>query len=141
MKVDHLEYARRCRQKWYGMALRDARANWHQWVELHDTLLDAMRLYLRNPGLVDLSGAYHNPSYSRDQFLWSLQENLQPGRGRLDPLLDFEEHFQKVFLRRGLRIYCDLLIEAIEREAAPDPAQLTIEEITREKKDTYLREV
>jgi hypothetical protein len=43
-----------------------------------------------------------------------VQAAWQPDRSRLDPLLDFEEHYQKVFLRRGLVIYCELLLDELK---------------------------
>jgi hypothetical protein len=65
--------------------------------------------------LQDLNGVCHNPDNRLSSFLWQLQAGLQPNHQRLDPLLDFEEHFQKVFLRRGLIIYCTTILDEIEQ--------------------------
>ena len=107
-------YVAECEQRWHGPALRDARSNWQDFEELRDTLLEAMREYKRNPGQKDLSGKYHNPDTTLTSFLWKLQETLQPDKSCLYPLIDFEENYQRCFLRRGLIIYCSGLLREIE---------------------------
>ncbi len=100
--LDREEYLNRCRARWSGEALRDAKANWSKWQELRPVLNAAM---LR----------FREQSESLNGFLWSLQTELQPDKARLDPLLDFCDHYQNVFLRRGLVIYCLLILRAIEK--------------------------
>jgi len=94
----HDEYKVRCRQRWRGPALRDALNNWIDWSDLNTDLTKAMAFWKAH-GTTSLS-----------EYLWELQRAWQPEPSRLDPLLDFEEHFQKVFLRRGLVIYCELIL-------------------------------
>ena len=108
------EYNKRCAQRWYGFALREALSDWNTWREMHEYLEEAMRQFLRNSGQVDQNGKYHNPSHSLRGFLWNCQAALQPSRSRLDPFLDFEEHYQKIFLRRGLIIYCEGILNELE---------------------------
>ncbi len=42
---------------------------------------------------------------------------MAPNKSRLDPFLDFCDHYQRVFLRRGLLIYCGMLLRSIEANA------------------------
>lgn len=108
------EYIAKCRERWGGDALRDAIRNWNDWKELRAGLKEAMWTYSRNPGLQGVAGEFHNPDNTLTSFLWKLQEAWQPDKSCLHPLLDFEENFQKVFLRRGLIIYCSLLLKGVE---------------------------
>ena len=113
-KFDRAAYLTECEKRWYGPALRDARANWSDFQELKPTLTEALRKYRHDPCLEDLSGKLHNPDGTLGSFLWRLQESLEPNRSCLLPLLDFEEHYQRVFLRRGLIIYCTMLLREME---------------------------
>ena len=119
-------YIQQCRARWGGWALSDALSNWHGFEEIRETLIEAMRIYHLNPFLEDLAGNCHNSDGRLTSFLWQLQEGIQPDKRRLDPLLDFEEHFQKVFLRRGLVIYCTILSEELEEGPAPIPGDLNL---------------
>jgi len=103
------EYKEKCASRWDGPALRDAIDNWKTWREMHAYLVGAMKLYVRNPTQQDINGKHHNESGTLRDFLWNCQMALQPDRSRLDPLLDFEERYQKVFLKRGLVIYCEYI--------------------------------
>ena len=125
------EYDQRCRDRWGGLALRDALSNWVDFETLKADLARALSTWRRNPWQEDFAGKCHNPTGALSSFLWNLQLAWQPDRSRLDPLLDFEDHFQKVFLRRGLVIYCQLLLEAMEREQVDDPGQLLLLEVPK----------
>jgi hypothetical protein len=46
--------------------------------------------------------------------VWVMQTAIEPDQSHLHPCLDFEEHFQKIFIRRGLMIYLTLLLKEIE---------------------------
>lgn len=107
-------YVAECGRRWSGEALRDAIHNWNHWQELQTDLLEAMRQFHRNPMLQDVSGKCHNPDGTLTALLWKMQEAWQPDKSRLSPLLDFCDHFQKVFLRRGLVIYCSMLLRQLE---------------------------
>lgn len=111
---DRATYKAECEKRWHGDPLHDALANWKKWQELHDDLLEAMRSYKRNPGMVDMGGKYHNPDATLTSFLWKMQSAWQPNPCRLDPLIDFCDHYQRLFLRRGLLIYCAMLLRCIE---------------------------
>lgn len=67
--------------------------------------------------LEDVSGKCHNPDGTLTALLWKMQEAWQPDKSCLYPLLDFCEHYQRVFLRRGLVIYCSMLLRLIEANA------------------------
>ena len=110
-------YRAKCEQRWYGIALRDALANWKLWKEMDDYLRTAMREYLRNSGQVDISGKYHNPDHTLTGFLWNCQAALQKSKSSLYPFSDFEEHYQKIFLKRGLLIYCESILRELETES------------------------
>jgi len=109
-------YRSECDQRWEGQSLRNARGNWSHWKSLHAELEKAMREYLRNPQQEDLTGKAHNPNGTLTDFLWTLQSAWQPNKACLAPFLDFCEHYQKVHLRRGLVIYCTMLLREIEAQ-------------------------
>ena len=113
---DRATYKEECEKRWHGECLRDALANWKQWQEIHAELLEAMRSYKRNPGMVDMAGTWHADGSLTD-FVWKMQSAWQPNKSRLDPFLDFCDHYQRVFLRRGLLIYCGMLLRSIEANA------------------------
>jgi len=119
--MEYKEYKTKCEQRWYGIALHDALHNWKEWQEHKDYLTDAMKQYIHNPFQKDSLGEkYYNPEGTLTKFLWNCQEAIQPSKQRLDPFLDFEEHYQKIFLKRGLIIYCEALIDEIETQIPKD---------------------
>ena len=107
-------YRTECGKRWDGPALQDASAHWQHWQDLHDPLEEAMRTYKRNPTQEDMAGTHHNPSGRLTDFLWNLQKAWAADQSSLAPLLDFEERYQRIFLRRGLVIYCVMLLREIE---------------------------
>ncbi len=107
-------YVLHCQQRWGGPALADARRNWTHFQSIHAELSEAMRAFLRDPFQEDLFDRKHNADGTLTAFLWNLQTVLAPSDSSLFPLLDFEEHFQRVFLRRGLIIYCSMLLRQLE---------------------------
>lgn len=109
-------YIEKCKRRWYGVALKDAFHNWKTWKEMDEYLRDAMQQYIRNTGQVDARGEYHNPDHSLSGFLWNCQEALQKRKSNLYPFIDFEEHYQRFFLRRGLLIYCELILNELENK-------------------------
>lgn len=120
------EYRRQCELRWSYRAIHNARGNWSHFEELKPQLLEALRAFQKDPLQVDLSGKSHNPDGTLTSFLWSLQTALQPDKSRLHPLLDFCDHYQKVHLRRGLVIYCGLLLRGLRTVAPADPRQLIL---------------
>lgn len=124
--MDRQTYNAECAQRWEGPALNDARRNWGHFEELRPLLEPALRAYLRDPSLEDVRGVKHNPEGTLTAMLWKLQESMQPDGSRLSPLLDFEERYQKVFLRRGLVPYCKLLLRDMETVELERPEQKTL---------------
>lgn len=120
------EYESECDKRWYGVALSDALHNWNQWEEMREYLVEVMRQYRHNSGQVDMSGKYHNPDHSLSGFMWNCQLTFDPTQTHLNPFLDFEEHYQKIFLRRGLLIYCGGILDELKAECATLPGQATI---------------
>lgn len=120
MPLDKDTYAQKCRERWDSDPLRNAIANWERWQSLRGNLIEAMQVYLHNPHMIDLAGKEHANGTLTD-FLWKTQTAWQPDRSRLDPLLDFCNHYQKVFLRRGLLIYCELLLQSLQTPATTEP--------------------
>lgn len=106
--LDREAYVKECEQRWHGPALADAKRNWSKWQELRPVLAQNLL-------------AYHRGDEGCDQsltgFLWNLQGVLQPDKSRLDPFIDFEDRYQKCFLRRGLVIYCAMILRLIEGNA------------------------
>lgn len=111
--MNRAAYIEECRRRWYGPAFKDACRNWHHFRSIHLALEEAMRTFRRDPFLEDLHGKQHNPDGTLTAFLWKLQESLQPDPSCLGPLLDFEEGYQKVFLRRGLIPYCHQVLGSL----------------------------
>ncbi|MEZ5386460.1 MAG: hypothetical protein R3F13_13190 [Prosthecobacter sp.] len=112
--VDRQDYAEKCSQRWHGEPLRDAMRNFRHFEEWRPKLMDALRSFRANPFQKQPDDTCRNSYGSLTGFLWCLQEDIQPDRSRLDPLLDFCDHHQKVHLRRGLVIYCTALLRIIE---------------------------
>jgi hypothetical protein len=115
--IDKKKYMEECRQRWYGHALQDALSNWKTWQEMDEYLMEAMKQFQRNPFQKDIAGTYHNHNGTLSGFLYHCQEAIQPDKYRIDPFLDFEEHYQKVFMRRGLLIYCGAILDELEKES------------------------
>lgn len=111
---DRAKYLEDCRGRWSGIHFADARRNWDDFQSIKADLLAALKDFKRNPFLPDLTGKCHNPNGTLTAMLWNLQSNLETDRSCLYPLLDFEENFQKVFLRRGLIIYCAQVLRELE---------------------------
>lgn len=99
--VDRKTYADRCRNRWEREYLQDALRNFRHFEELRPQLMQAL--------VTD----FHDFSGGLSEFLWSLQQRLNPDQARLDPLLDFCNGTQKVHLRRGLVLYCEALLDII----------------------------
>jgi hypothetical protein len=85
-----------------------------------------MSRYHRDPVQEDQSGKCHNPDGTLTAFLWQLQLAIQPDRSCLSPLLDFCEHYQRVFLGRGLIIYCSMILRELEKPTPDDPRQIAL---------------
>lgn len=120
--VDREAYRDKCRQRWCDEPLRDALANFRHFEAWRPKLLEALLKYHADPMQKQPDGTFLNGSGHLTDFLWTLQTQFQPDPSRLDPLLDFCNHYQKVFLRRGLIIYCTALlriIEAVKEGTAP----------------------
>jgi hypothetical protein len=92
---------------------KDAMANWHAFEEHRETCQKWLAHFVADP-LLEINGHAHNPSGSISEMAWLMQGAVQPDRYCLAPFLDFEEHYQKCFLRRGLIIYLKLLMEELE---------------------------
>lgn len=120
------DYLDECRKRWHGDCLWDARQNWHDWKLMHDQLETALREYHRNPQQEGVGGDCHNPDGTLTSFLWKLQTSWQPDKSCLRPFLDFCDHYQTIFLRRGLVIYCSLVLRTIEAPEPQDENQLTL---------------
>ena len=114
--TDRETYRQACRMRWDGEALRDAVGNWKHWKSINQELREAMRQFKRNPCMTDLNGMDHANGTLTD-YLWKLQSAMQPDPCRLDPLIDFCEHYQKCHLRRGMLIYCTMLLKSFEENA------------------------
>ena len=113
------QYLEACAMRWSWPELSNAFSNWHAFEAMRDDLLDAMRKFRANPQMEDLSGKAHNPSGRLTDLLWTMQKAWQPDPACLRPFLDFCDHYQKVFLRRGLVIYCSMLLRELEPVPAP----------------------
>ena len=103
------DYVIECRKRWSGDCLRDALANRTTWVEHSETIKSVVRMWMADMMVRDLSGRARNPQGSLDAWLW-LCSRSHPW------MVDFEENFQRFFLRRGLRQWCRLLMR---RPASP----------------------
>lgn len=127
MNLDFKEYIEKCKQRWSGEFLRDAKQNWHAFQELKVKLVEELKSYRENPFQKDSAGKCHNPNGTLTDFLWNLQSAWQPDKSRFDPFIDFEEHFQKCFLRRGLIIFCSMILRELEtKHPNPDQAVLNL---------------
>ena len=124
--LDRAHYNDQCALRWSGEPLRDARRNWHHYQGMQGDLVTALLAYKRNPMLHDGGEFYGNPDGTLTSFLWKLQDAWQPDKSCLAPLLDFCDHYQKIFLRRGLLIYCTTILRHLEAGEPLNPAQATL---------------
>jgi hypothetical protein len=113
------EYLKRCRARYAGQALADARMNFAHFADIQQDLREILAAYRRDPWLCDLAGRCHNPSGSIQGALWQYADSL-------GSIADFEEHFQCLFLRRGLVIYCELLMDDLKAANDADPHQILV---------------
>lgn len=118
MNLERVFYIDECNKRWIGPALSDARRNWHMFQEIQLQLIEALTEYRRDPFHEDIAERCQNPEGTLTAFLWKLQTAITPDRSCLYPLLDFEEHFQKVFLKRGLIIFCAMILHDMEANTA-----------------------
>lgn len=82
--------------------------------------------YRRDQWQKDMTGKRHNKSGSLDDYIFMMQSAEQKDSKRLDPFLDFEERHQKVFLRRGLKIYCELIFEELDARRNENQEELAL---------------
>ncbi|MFA5263230.1 MAG: hypothetical protein WC378_05345 [Opitutaceae bacterium] len=110
MTIMRKEYFDRCRMRHEGICFENAAENWHLFSGLRKYRLEPiLRAYKRDSGLQDVTGRFRNPDHTLSSALWAYIDIL-PG------CLDFEEHYQKAFLARGLVIYCSLLLESMHTD-------------------------
>lgn len=119
-------YREECRKRWVGRFLHNALYNWNDFQEMHQAILEAMQAFRRDPFQMDITDKFHNPDGTLTTYLRKMQDTLQPDQSRLYPFLDFEEHFQKVFLRRGLIIYCTMILRELEKPEQSNSSQITL---------------
>lgn len=111
LKVNRAEYRQLCEKRWFGEPRQDALRNWVAFQAIRDRLIVALWAFHRDRYMEDLGGQFRNPDGTLTKMLWTLQTAIEPDQSRLHPLLDFEETFQTIFLRRGLLIYCQLILQ------------------------------
>ena len=110
-------YRQSCQQRWGRIALRDALDNWENFEELRETFTTWCEHYRRDP-MMYVGQKAHNPDGTLTSMVYVMQSALAPDKSHLHPCLDFEEHFQTVFIRRGLLIYLTLLLQEAPGGAA-----------------------
>ena len=108
-----------------SLTCRDAMANWADFELRSDDFKAWLKRFRKDPCLND-GRKSHNPSGTLSEMVWVMQVGLEPDKSCLLPCLDFEERYQKVFIRRGLTIYLTLLLKDMESEPAEDPRQLVL---------------
>lgn len=106
---DRKAYVEECAGRWSGECLRNARSNWQLFEKHHAEIVAILTPYLRDPGLRDLSGKYHNPDYTLTSWLWTCSNAQEKWW-----IFDFCEHYQKCHLRRGLIAYCKQVIRELQ---------------------------
>jgi len=106
-------YRQSCQQRWGRIALRDALDNWEDFEELRETFTTWCEHYRRDP-MMYVGQKAHNPDGTLTSMVYVMQAALAPDKSHLHPCLDFEEHFQTCFIRRGLLIYLTLLLQEIQ---------------------------
>lgn len=114
--MDRKKYLVECSKQWGGRALADARANWATFERLRNRLWLELAKFKRDP-FFRVDGAIKNPDGRLSGFLWAISDKFCQRPGDFPEVLDFEEHFQKFFLRRGLLIYCKQILDDIDKIA------------------------
>jgi hypothetical protein len=107
-------YRKQVEQRWGGWSLQDALRNWHFFEEHKEALIGWLEHYRRDRWF-SVGEKCHNSSGTLTGMVWLASKQL-PG------LIDFEEHFQACFPRRGVIAYLTLLLQ--ERE---EPERLKAE--------------
>lgn len=102
LPITRERYVEACSRRWHGTHLKDALGNWRTWRKWHEALEKALPRYVAGE------------SGTLTEFIWKLQAEVEADRASLYPFLDFEEHFQRVFVRRGLLIYCGMILRQLE---------------------------
>ena len=113
---DRKAYIDECAMRWDGECLRDARRNWQLFEEHYDELVAILTPYLRDSGVQDIAGKYHNPDHTLTSWLWTCSN--AEGNGWT---WDFCEHYQKCHLRRGLIAYAKQVIRELQANIAHEP--------------------
>ena len=106
-------YLESVKARWHGWALIDARENWSDFEELKETFRAWCDHYRRDSRLC-VGEKAHNPEGTLTSMVYVMQTALQPDKACLHPCLDFDNHFQTVFIRRGLLMYLTLLLKEME---------------------------
>lgn len=107
-------YKAKVQERYHSWTLQDAMRNWHDFEEHRETFAAWAKHYARDPWL-EINGKPHNPEGTIGSMIWVMQQAIEPDRSRLHPCLDFDEDLQKCFIRRGLYIYMELLINEVRR--------------------------
>lgn len=133
MNLDRETYVSRCAARWCNAPFVDAYRNWDGFEAIKGDLIENMRAFRRDPFMATPGGTVCNPEGTLTALLWKLQDGFTGGdKSKLCPLLDFDEHYQEVFLRRGLRIYCAMILEQLNAEAAVKPDEIFLPNICPE---------
>ncbi len=106
-------YRASCHERWHGVPLLNALDDWEDYQEHRATFTAWCEHYKRDPQMF-VGQKAHNPEGTLSSMVWVMQTAIEPDQSRLHPCLDFEEHFQTVFIRRGLLIYLTLLLKELE---------------------------
>lgn len=118
-----MNYIESCKARYHTWTMTDARRNWDIFEEHRETFRAWCDHYRRDPQMF-VGVKAHNPEGTLSAMVWVMQVAINPDRSVLSPCLDLEEHFQKIFIRRGLIIYLTLLLNELEgiMELPPDTA-------------------
>lgn len=101
--------------RWEGDCLRDAKRNWHRFEANYENLVAILRPYLRDCWCPDLAGESRNPRGTLTAWLWRCTDNNQNSW-----IWDFCNHYQRCHLRRGLIIYCKMVIAELTTPQTED---------------------
>ena len=104
-----VNYVAECEKRYGGWTLQDALDNWFDFEERREVFGQWCDHFRRDPQL-RVGPKAHNPAGTLTGMVWVMQSALDPDRSCLHPCLDFEEHFQVFFIRRGLMAYLTLLL-------------------------------
>jgi hypothetical protein len=107
--------------RWTGPALRDAKGNWRLFRAHQRDLLWIIKIYLRDPGVLDLNSKWHNPECTLTAWLWK----CSAARANWW-ITDFCEHYQRFHLRRGIIEFSRQLIDRIKRPVRQNRNQLDL---------------